>query len=153
MSLPFSRRQFLVGGGAGVATLLGGVVVHAATGPVALHILNRTSTERRVGVALIDGGQTAFEEKYTVPPQADNEVGVVTDEQVIEYARHGKTYEVELTVDGEPLRAHTYTYTPTCTGFTDPNGEDITDEVYIDLPAEYTPTDVRVVGNSCGSMF
>ena len=153
MNAPLSRRQLLVGGGAGVAALLGGTVVHAYTGPVTLHTLNRTTTQRQVTVVLRTGGQTAVDATYTVPPRTDNGVGVVTEERLINRARHGTTYSVDLSVDGTPLRAHSYTYTPTCTGFTEQNGAEMTDEMYIDLPATYSPADVRVVGNSCGSIL
>lgn len=152
MGLQLSRRHFLIGGGAGAATLLGGTVVHAYSGPVDLHFFNYALTSRNVELTLSSGGQTVFNAEYDVPPATADDVGELFDERIINTAIRGTVYSVSLTLDGRALD-DTGTYTPSCTGYSGRGGEPYIDELHIDLLADTASDEVRIGGNHCGSLL
>ena len=152
MSPPLSRRHLLIGGGTVIAALLGGTIVHAYTGPVSLHFFNHAPTDRHVELTLSSDGQTAFNAEYNVPPTTGDDVGELFDERIIDTAIRGTTYRVSLTLNGQALD-DTWTYTPSCTGYSGRGGEPHTDELHIDLLADAAPDEVQVIGDYCGSIL
>lgn len=153
MSPPLSRRRLLSLTGVSALVAVGGTLVHAYTGPIALGLQNLTTSTVTTRVVIDGPRRTVFDETFEVPPARNDEPGRITREAAIDNGVRGTEYRVSVRLPGSPVDPVDASYTATCTGFSDIGDRRISDHVGVDILGQSAPDRILVDGSACSSAF
>ena len=154
MSMQLTRRQLLNSSGiVGLVSVVGGLLYHSYTGPLDLEVQNFTNSNTKVEIYLSYDGEPVLDQVFQVPPRTDSGPGNVIEKNVLSDVVRGTNYTLAVSLPNQTVDSVKETHKLTCTGFSEIEGERLSDRVGVDIMGVSSPTRIVTDTSYCSSVF